>query len=150
MSLGRVVMVGTLEASSRCGPGAAQPASAVETIKTKRIDFISSLLLLYGPGMLDRERELRDLGVPESAEFGGAHKADREPRVFVGRDDLRLRERLSYFGLEPQEDRARRAGGGHDARPAVDLEVRISGLDHGRHFRQLPHPPPPPPRHAPP
>src|SRR5258708_20671960 len=78
MSLGRVVMVGTLEASSRCGPGAAQPASAVETIKTKRIDFISSLLLLYGPGMLDRERELRDLGVPESAEFGGAHKADRE------------------------------------------------------------------------
>src|SRR5258708_12438582 len=119
MSLGRVVMVGTLEASSRCGPGAAQPASAVETIKTKRIDFISSLLLLYGPGMLDRERELRDLGVPESAEFGGAHKADREPRVFVGRDDLRLRERLSYFGLEPQEDPPLRAGGGPHPRPPL-------------------------------
>src|SRR5258708_29779659 len=122
MSLGRVVMVGTLETSSRCGPGAAQPASAVETIKTKRIGFISSLLLLYGPGMLDRERELRDLGVPEFAEFGGAHKADREPRVFVGRDDLRLRQRLFDFRFEPRYDRARRAGCAHYPRPAVDLE----------------------------
>src|SRR5258708_39893676 len=90
-----------------------------ETIKTKRIDFISSLLLLYGPGMLDRERELRDLGVPESAEFGGAHKADREPRVFVGRDDLRLRERLFDFRFEPRDDRARGAGGGQDRKSVV-------------------------------
>src|SRR6266581_8348018 len=130
MSLGRVVMVGTLETSSRWGPGAAQPASTVEKVKTKGIDRISSLLLLHRAGMLDRERELRDLGVPEFSELRRAHKADREPRVFVGRDDLRLRQGLFDFRFEPRDDGARRAGGGHDARPAVDLEVRISRLDH--------------------
>src|SRR6266702_4208948 len=113
MSLGRVVMVGTLEASSRCGTPATHPASAAEAIRIKRVEFILSLLrlLLHRPGVPDRERELRDLRVPESSEFGGAHKADREARVFVGRDDLRLRERLFDFRLQPRDDRARRAGG---------------------------------------
>src|SRR5712691_8331635 len=128
MSLGRVVMVGTLEASSCCGTPATHPASAAEAIRIKRVEFIPSLLrlFLHRAGVLDRERELRDLRVPEFAEFGRAHEAHREARVFVGRYDLRLRERLSYFRFELRNDRARRAGRGHDARPAVDLELRVS------------------------
>src|SRR5258705_12680987 len=142
MSLARGVMVGTLEISSRCGPGAAQPASTMEKIKIKRVDFTApSFLFFYGTGMLDRERELRDLGIPEFAELGGAHKAHREPRVFVGRDDLRLRERLFDFRLEPRNDLRWRAGGGHDARPAGDLAVRISRFDHGPRLGQLRHAP---------
>src|SRR5882672_9683651 len=111
MSLGRVVIVGTLEASSRCGTPATHPASAAEAIRIKRVEFIPSLLrlLLHRARVLDRERELRDLRVPEFPEFRCAHEADREARVFVGRYDLRLRERASDFRLEPQEDRARRA-----------------------------------------
>src|SRR6266853_2399036 len=126
MSLGRAVMAGSPEVSSRCGAGAAQPASTAEAIKTKRIGLISCLLLLHRAGMPDRERELRDFRVPEFPELRGAHKAHRESRVFVGGDDLRLRQRLFDFRFEPRDDLRWRAGGGHDARPAVDLEIRIS------------------------
>src|SRR5260221_13168377 len=130
MSLARVVMVGTLEMPSRCGPRAAQPASTMEKIKIKRVDFTApSFLFFYDTGMLDRERELRDLGVPEFAELGGAHKAHREPRVFVGRNDLRLRQRVFDFRFEPRDDLRWRAGGGHDPRPAADLGIRIAGFD---------------------
>src|SRR6267378_7578261 len=103
MSLGRVVMVGTLEASSRCGTPATHPESAAEAIRIKRTEFILSLLrlLLHRARVLDRERELRDLRVPELPEFRCAHKAHREARVFVGRDDLRLRESLFDFRFEP-------------------------------------------------
>src|SRR5207247_10953235 len=99
MSCGRVVMVGTLEASSRCGTPATHPTSAAQAIRIKRTEFILSLLrlLLHRAGVLDRERELRDLGIPESAKFRGAHKTHREARVFVGRDDLRQRERAPDF-----------------------------------------------------
>src|ERR1700704_1266294 len=116
MSLGRVVMVGTLEASSRCGTPATHPASAAEAIRIKRTEFILSLLrlLLHRAGMLDRERELRDFRVPEFPELRRAHKAHREPRVFVSRDDLRLRQRLFDFRFEPRDDLRWRAGGGHD------------------------------------
>src|SRR6267143_3103531 len=143
MSLGRVVMVGTLEASSRCGTPATHPARAAEAITIKRVEFIPSLLrlLLHRAGMPDRERELRNLRVPESPELRRAHEAHREARVFVGRYDLRLRERTSDFRFEPRDDRARRAPGGHDTRPAVDLEIRKSRLDHRRHLRQLRHTP---------
>src|SRR5258708_38889002 len=117
MSLGRVVMVGTLEASSRCWTPAAHPASTAEAIRIKCVEFIPSLLrlLLHRAGVLDRERELRDLRVPELPEFRCAHKAHREARVFVGRDDLRLRESAPDLRLEPRNDRYRRARGGHDA-----------------------------------
>src|SRR5258706_13998718 len=125
MSLGRAVMAGPPEVSSRCGAGAAQPASTAEAaIKTKRTGLISCLLLLHRAGMPDRERELRDLGVPEFPELRGAHKAHREPRVFVSRDDLRLRQRLFDFRFEPRDDLRWRAGGGDDARPAVELANR--------------------------
>jgi len=50
----------------------------------------------------DRERELRDLRVPEFTEFGGAHEADRESGLFVRRGGLGLSERLADFRLEPR------------------------------------------------
>src|SRR3989442_11565046 len=130
MSLGRVVMVGTLEASSRCGTPATHPASAAEAIRIKRVEFIPSLLrlLLHRAGMLDRERELRNLRIPEFPEFHCAHKADREARVFVSRYDLRLRERASAFRLEPRDVSAPRAAGGYETRPSADLVRRRTSV----------------------
>src|SRR5712691_870058 len=109
MSLGSVFMAGTSRVCSRCGPLAAQPASTAETIKIKRVDFIlrllrkrgtppfispnrppKNLLLFHRAGMPDRERELRDLGVPEFSKPRCAQKAHRESGLLVRRGGLGL------------------------------------------------------------
>src|SRR5689334_9399297 len=87
-------------------------------------------------GELYRGAPAVDLALVEIREFSRAQVMDAHAELLEGRDGFRLRDNRLQLGGDSLDDRLRRAAGGHDAGPRIDVEIRKAGLRQRRRLRK--------------